>query len=234
MPASTLFSAVFVLALLLPSVVSAHDADDKLGTVSFPTSCDPKVRAEFDTGVAMLHSYWFNTAGKTFRAVLEKDPSCAIASWGIAIDLMGNTLAGTPPARDAQEAWAALEKARAIGAQTPRERDWIETASAYFRDHDKVSVRENASRELEKHGQSSEVALRKALETTTSAEVRKRIRSLLVNLRGVNLDALVIPEGLKVVGPSDLIARCTKLSVAKLPVGTHLVHFRPGGQLFRN
>ena len=140
MPASTLFSAAFVLALLLPSVVSAHDADDKLGTVSFPTSCDPKVRAEFDTGVAMLHSYWFNTAGKTFRAVLEKDPSCAIAYWGIAIDLMGNTLAGTPPARDAQEAWAALEKARAIGAQTPRERDWIEAASAYFRDHDKVSV----------------------------------------------------------------------------------------------
>lgn len=136
----TLFSAAFAVALFLPSVVTGHDGDDKLGTVSFPTSCDPKVQAEFDTGVAMLHSYWFNIAGKTFRAVLEKDPSCAIAYWGIAIDLMANTLASPPPAKDAQDAWAALEKARAIGAKTPRERDWIEAASGYFRDHDKVSV----------------------------------------------------------------------------------------------
>ena len=37
-------------------------------------------------------------------------------------------------------AWQALEKARAIGAKTQRERDWIEALSAYFRDHDKVPV----------------------------------------------------------------------------------------------
>lgn len=30
--------------------------DEKLGKVSFPTSCDPKVQAEFERGVAMLHS----------------------------------------------------------------------------------------------------------------------------------------------------------------------------------
>jgi hypothetical protein len=53
--------------------------DEKLGKVSFPTSCDPKVQAEFERGVAMLHSYWFNYARKTFEGVLQKDPSCAIA-----------------------------------------------------------------------------------------------------------------------------------------------------------
>lgn len=63
-----------------------------LGTVRFPTSCQPAVQAEFERGVAMLHSYWFNYAGKTFRSVLEKDPACAIAYWGIALDLLGNTL----------------------------------------------------------------------------------------------------------------------------------------------
>ena len=31
-------------------------------------------------------------------------------------------------------------KARAIGARTQRERDWIEALSAYYRDHDKTSV----------------------------------------------------------------------------------------------
>src|SRR5262249_30184084 len=41
---------------------------------------------------------------------------------------------------DAQAAWDALEKARAAGAKTQRERDWIEALSAYFRDHEKVAV----------------------------------------------------------------------------------------------
>jgi hypothetical protein len=35
--------------------------------------------AEFDRGVAMLYSYWFNYARRTFEGVLQKDPSCAIA-----------------------------------------------------------------------------------------------------------------------------------------------------------
>src|SRR5713101_3413003 len=59
---------------------------EKLGKVNFPTSCDPKVQAEFERGVAMLHSYWFNYAGKTFRGILQQDPNCAMAYWGIAVD----------------------------------------------------------------------------------------------------------------------------------------------------
>ena len=114
--------------------------DDKLGKVSFPTSCNPAVQAEFERGVAMLHSYWFIYARKTFEGVLQKDPACAMAYWGVAMDLLGNTLVGPPPRADAQTAWEALEKARAVGAKTQRERDWIEALSSYYRDHDKVPV----------------------------------------------------------------------------------------------
>ena len=60
----------------------------------------------------MLHWYWFNYAGKTFRAVLEKDPACAMAYWGIALDLLGNTLSSPPPPQAARAAWELLEKAR--------------------------------------------------------------------------------------------------------------------------
>src|SRR5262245_38187422 len=122
------------------SALPASGADSQLGKVSFPTSCDPKVQAQFERGVAMLHSYWFINARKTFESVLQQDPGCAMAYWGIAVDLLGNSLVGPPPAKVAQEAWQALEKARAVGAKTARERDWIEALSAYFRDHDKVDV----------------------------------------------------------------------------------------------
>jgi hypothetical protein len=111
-----------------------------LGKVSFPTSCDPKVQTEFERGVAMLHSYWFLYARKTFEGVLKQDPSCAIAYWGIAVDLLGNSLAAPPSRTDAQAAWEALEKAGAIGAKTQRERDWIEALRAYYQDYDKVAL----------------------------------------------------------------------------------------------
>ena len=114
--------------------------DEKLGKVSFPTSCDPKVQAEFERGVAMIHSYWFLIARRTFEGVLQQDPNCAIAYWGIALDLLNNSLAGVPPRADADAAWVALEKAREIGAKTQRERDWVEALSAYYRDHDKTPV----------------------------------------------------------------------------------------------
>jgi tetratricopeptide (TPR) repeat protein len=122
-------------AVASPASMQHHD----LGTVRFPTSCQPAVQAEFERGVAMLHSYWFNYAGKTFRGVLEKDPACAIAFWGIALDLLGNTLSAPPSAARAREAWGLLEQARPIKA-TPRELQWIDAIRMYFRDHERVPL----------------------------------------------------------------------------------------------
>src|SRR5215472_10289769 len=137
-PKYLIIGASLITMVLSTSVRSQQD--EMLGKVSFPTSCDPKVQAEFERGVAMLHSYWFLYARRTFESVLQQDPTCAIAYWGVAMDLLGNTLAVTPTRADAQAAWDALQKARAIGAKSERERDWIEALSAYFRDHDKVPV----------------------------------------------------------------------------------------------
>ena len=46
--------------------------DEKLGKLSFPTSCDPKVQADFERGVAMIHSYWFIYARKTFEGSSDR------------------------------------------------------------------------------------------------------------------------------------------------------------------
>ena len=93
-PRSLIFFAALITAALSCSAFGQQD--EKLGKVTFPTSCDPKVQAEFERGVAMLHSYWFNYARKTFEAVLQKDPNCAMAYWGIAMDLLGNSLSDRP------------------------------------------------------------------------------------------------------------------------------------------
>ena len=134
------FAAVTTALLLASSAALAHDKEDQLGKVTFPTSCNAKAHAQFVTGVAMLHSFWFGEARKTFDAALKEDPNCAIAYWGIALDYLGNSLSAPPQRKNAEAAWQALEKARTIGAKTERERDYIEALSAYYRDHDKVPV----------------------------------------------------------------------------------------------
>ncbi len=125
----------------LPAI--AHDKEDQLGRVTFATSCNPKAHAQFVTGVAMLHSYWFGEARKTFEAALKDDPNCAIAYWGIAVDYLGNSLSAPPQRKNAEAAWQALEKAHSLGAngaKTQRERDYINAITVYYRDHDKVPV----------------------------------------------------------------------------------------------
>jgi len=125
------FAFIVVLAMTLPSL----GQEDKLGKVTFPTSCDPKVQVQFDQAVAMLHSFWYSAGEKMFRDVLARDPSCAIATWGIASLLMSNPLAGTGSSpKGAAQAQAAIEQGRRIGAKTQRERDYIEAVAAYYED----------------------------------------------------------------------------------------------------
>src|SRR3954447_6816655 len=126
-----------MLASMMTSAASCAafaQQDERLGKLTFPTSCNPKVQSEFERGVSMIHSYWFIIARRTFERVLQEDPSCAIAYWGIALDYLGNTLATTPTRAESEAASAALEKARSTGAKTQRERDWIDALSAYYKD----------------------------------------------------------------------------------------------------
>ena len=61
-----------------------HGKEQPLGSVHFLISCDPSVQTTFDRGVALLHSFAFDTAEATFREVAAQDPDCAMAYWGIA------------------------------------------------------------------------------------------------------------------------------------------------------
>jgi tetratricopeptide (TPR) repeat protein len=133
---------VTIVTFLSASVgIAQEKATEQLGKVDFPVSCSSKAQAQFERGVAMLHSYWFTEGGKVFEAILREEPSCVMAYWGLAVNLLGNSLVGPPPAKDAQKAWEVLDKAKGE-AKTERERDWIEALIAYYRDHDKVSVDE--------------------------------------------------------------------------------------------
>jgi hypothetical protein len=107
---------LFALSLFAAAVADAQPKE-QLGTVDFPSSCSAAAQPTFQRGVAMLHSFRYGGGEKTFREALALDPSCAIATWGIAAILMANPLAGAGPSPEwAARAQAALGEGRKIGA----------------------------------------------------------------------------------------------------------------------
>jgi tetratricopeptide (TPR) repeat protein len=101
---------------------------DQIGSASvhFETSCAPAVKDDFNKAVALLHSFWFPEAIKMFNSILEKDPNCAMAHWGIAASLWGNPFAGLKNAKVVEITKASIDKAKATGSPTPRERAYID------------------------------------------------------------------------------------------------------------
>ena len=138
--------------LAVPSFVQAQEAQheqhtdaqsgEKLGTVSFETSCSPTVSADVNRAVALLHSFEFRTAIEGFNSGLAQDATCAIAHWGIALAYWGNPFAGVRSQSALQQGLAAVEKARATGTPTARERGYIDAVAALFENYATVSQRD--------------------------------------------------------------------------------------------
>jgi tetratricopeptide (TPR) repeat protein len=129
-------SASFLLASSLAARAHEDEAPGgKLGSVSFPTSCAAAVQPAFERGVAMLHSFWYTLAEKTFTDILAQDPGCTVTAWGYAAILMSNPLAGAGASPDgAKKAQAAIDNARRTPPKTQRERDYVEAVAAYYED----------------------------------------------------------------------------------------------------
>ena len=101
------------------------------GTVDFPVSCASAVRPEFLRGVALLHSFFYEEARRIFTEVAAKDPTCAMAQWGIAMTWWHPIW--TPPTPDEMNTGkAAMDKAMAMKAGTDRERQFITALNTYY------------------------------------------------------------------------------------------------------
>src|SRR5207247_1510279 len=101
----TVKSLPLTLAVLLALGAGGVTAQDKVGTVHFPTTCSAAVQGDFERAVAMLHSFWFSASTAAFAAVAQADPGCGIAHWGGAMNLLGNPF-GWPPSPKALNATA--------------------------------------------------------------------------------------------------------------------------------
>lgn len=168
--------------LLGPVTVRAqhegHAMPDQIGSASvkFETSCAQAVRADFNKAVALLHSFWFPEATKMFEGIAQKDPSCAMAHWGMAISQWGNPFAGLRAAPVIERGKMTIQKAQATGTPTPRERALIDAVAILYSSAEPPTQRDRVVRyeaAMEKianeHPKDTEVRIFYALAVTQSA-----------------------------------------------------------------
>ena len=144
------FLTVILLALLCFAIADAqemhthrHDPSEKLGQVNFPVSCNAAAQKQFNRATALLHSFWYEEAEKTYTAITRMQPKCSMAYWGVAMSLYHPVWAPSTPA-ELQKGWAAVEKAKTLGGITVREKDYIAAIEAFYRDSGTLDHRNRA------------------------------------------------------------------------------------------
>ena len=111
-----------------------HAPPEKLGTVSFPISCAPQWQAEFNRGVALLHSFAYASASATFRNIAKADPACAIAHWGVAMSCFHQLWEPQIAPACLPIASAEIETAQKLQPGTAREQGYIRAFSLVVKD----------------------------------------------------------------------------------------------------
>jgi tetratricopeptide (TPR) repeat protein len=132
------------LVLCLATTVAAqeehqhhHPVNEQIGDVRFRTSCSPPAQRQFKRAVAWLHSFEYDEAARAFQEVERLDSTCGMAQWGVAMSFHHPLWA--PPTRDElARGRSAAERASALGAGTPREREYIDAIGSFYRNYENL------------------------------------------------------------------------------------------------
>jgi len=137
---------VLCLCCLLGSIAPAGGtaAESQLGNVEFEISCNRQAQASFNEAVAWLHSFEYERAEDTFNEVLDRDASCAMAYWGMAMSLWHQLWATPPDPVDLARGADYMELAQALPSKSNRESGYIEAISAFYADVDEFDHRTRA------------------------------------------------------------------------------------------
>lgn len=131
-----ILSLFLVLGLLLPvgsilQIDPAFARSKSLGKVKFKTACNRKAQKRLNMAVALLHHMMYAQAEKEFLNAADLDPTCAMAFWGIAMTQF-HPLWAPPSKLELIKGQAAVNKAKKVEPETPREQDYISAVEAFY------------------------------------------------------------------------------------------------------
>lgn len=116
--------------------------DGQFGEVSFSLSCDYEVRDAFDLAVSLLHSFEYAEAEKAFAKVIDVDPECAMAYWGVAMSIY-HALWKAPNPEELAKGSKVLKLAEPL-PKTLKEQEYLNAIGSYYRDWEKIDHKTRA------------------------------------------------------------------------------------------
>ena len=109
---------------------------NQFGEVSFTLYCDEATREYFDLALALLHSFEYAEAEKAFVKIIDIDPNCPMAYWGVAMSIY-HALWEAPTPKELEKASKLLSIAESL-PKAKREQEYLDAIGAYYRDWETV------------------------------------------------------------------------------------------------
>jgi tetratricopeptide (TPR) repeat protein len=124
-------TAITALNLKRGELIACGSPEKQFGSVGFVSSCSPEVKKDFELGVALLHSFEYDESEKIFARIIDQQPACAMAYWGVAMSNY-HTLWAPPTEAELIKGSKAIEIAASIPSKTKREDDYIHAVSTFY------------------------------------------------------------------------------------------------------
>ena len=118
-------------------IVLCGPADKQFGTVQFDISCTKDVKNTFNLAMALLHSFEYDEAEKVFTKIIDQEPGCAMAYWGVAM-CNYHPLWAPPGQAELAKGAKVIELAESLNRIPERESAYIQAIAVYYKDWDKA------------------------------------------------------------------------------------------------
>src|SRR5450755_4410266 len=120
-------------------IVLCGPSDNQFGAVEFDVACSDKVKNDFNLAMALLHSFEYDEAEKVFAKIIDEEPGCAMAYWGVAM-CNYHPLWAPPTESELKKGAKAIELARSLSQTPPRESGYIEAIAMIYKETDKFNI----------------------------------------------------------------------------------------------
>jgi tetratricopeptide (TPR) repeat protein len=125
----------------------------KVGKVDFAISCQGH-QQQFDRAMALLHSFFYQEARRLFTELTTKDPSCAIAHWGVAMTWY-HPIWAPPTPEEMDKGRAAIDQALAA-KQSDREKAYIAALAVFYKSDPATLKKSSGPSGMSCHGPTGE------------------------------------------------------------------------------
>lgn len=117
---------------------------EELGEVNFSVPCKYSVRETFGLAMSLLHSFEYDEAEKAFVKVIDGDPDCAMAYWGVAMSIYHALWA--PPSEEGLKKGKKMVDIAASIPKTDKEKAYLEAIGLYYQDWETLDAKTRASK----------------------------------------------------------------------------------------